>query len=1024
MRPLVLRVQGFGPYAEAQEIDFQCLADEPLFLISGPTGAGKTALLDAMCYALYGETSGGERDPRRLRSHHAPPTLPTEVTFEFAVGARRYAVWRRPEQPRPKKRGSGLTLDAGDAALWRRDGSGASGEGKLLATQPRNVNRAVVAEVGFECAQFCQVVVLPQGQFRRLLTASSRERERILEALFQTELYRRIQDELKTTARELRARLEQVRERQSIILRQAGADDGVRLAAAQREMQQRIDRIRALRSRCRQRADSLQQRAGAARDAARRLAEARRARAEHTALSAQREAIEVERGALHRADRAAGLADLMAGVEQREAERRDVTRRADQCGGECEAAARALRHCEQRLQAELLRDGERAEARQRTSQLQQWVDRAAALRRARDDLALREQEAARTAAATTAAETAADRARRTRQDRAASREALRATAARRDALVLRQRALEQTLERCARRDQRQQQLADENAAVAQRRAEAATASATLRAARHAEAAAHRSALQAQAEVLAGELVGGEPCPVCGATDHPAPAHSTPNTGTANTDAGDALERARAAVIAAQRGRDERRRALAEAEQHAAAHRAALAELDGALGDTAPRAQLQAQLTEAEREAATAEAAHSQLATADQRLADAERAVQTAERTLKDAAAAHADAERRLAEQHAVVRQAAADIPAELRDPDALRRELEQTRRQSDALDRALHEAREQLANARARSETAERVAAALHEARGEAIARADAAAATLRQRATAAGFAAAEECRSALIQPHELEDRRNRVQEFDAQLRAAATRIERAERDTAEVGTLVLAPEPLEARLATTRRRLEQLDARRGALGERLAQLRAWRTELDAGAEQLVQLEREFAIHGRLAEVASGQNAEGVTFQRFVLAALLEEVLAEASTRLRRMSQGRYTLHRATRRADLRVSGGLDLEVSDAHTGTSRSVSTLSGGESFLASLALALGLSDVVQAYAGGIQLETVFVDEGFGSLDAEALDQAFNALIELRGNHRLIGIISHVTELNERIRARLEVHPSRAGSRAAFAP
>ena len=128
MRPVRLELSAFGPYAERQELDFEALGAERVFLICGPTGAGKTSLLDAICFALYGETSGGERDPKEMRSDHAAPDVPTEVTFEFALGDERYAVWRRPEQERPKKRGRGTTVALGEAALWRRDGRGESGE--------------------------------------------------------------------------------------------------------------------------------------------------------------------------------------------------------------------------------------------------------------------------------------------------------------------------------------------------------------------------------------------------------------------------------------------------------------------------------------------------------------------------------------------------------------------------------------------------------------------------------------------------------------------------------------------------------------------------------------------------------------------------------------------------------------------------------------------------------------------------------------------------------------------------------
>jgi len=173
---------------------------------------------------------------------------------------------------------------------------------------------------------------------------------------------------------------------------------------------------------------------------------------------------------------------------------------------------------------------------------------------------------------------------------------------------------------------------------------------------------------------------------------------------------------------------------------------------------------------------------------------------------------------------------------------------------------------------------------------------------------------------------------------------------------------------------------------------------------------------------GHIADVANGKNALGITFQRFVQISLLDDVLLAASKRLKIMSKGRFYLRRAAERVDRRTTGGLDLVVDDAYTGKTRPVATLSGGESFLASLSLALGLADVVQSYAGGVRLDTIFIDEGFGSLDSESLDLALRSLIDLQEGGRLVAIISHVEDLKERIDARLEVTASRTGSSARF--
>jgi exonuclease SbcC len=205
-------------------------------------------------------------------------------------------------------------------------------------------------------------------------------------------------------------------------------------------------------------------------------------------------------------------------------------------------------------------------------------------------------------------------------------------------------------------------------------------------------------------------------------------------------------------------------------------------------------------------------------------------------------------------------------------------------------------------------------------------------------------------------------------------------------------------------------------------LSEKVKSFIGYYKDISKIQEEIVREEERYSVIGRLAEVSNGNNGYGITFQRFVLGVLLEDITAAATERLKLMSRGRYHLRRTLDRTRKNAAGGLELEVFDTYTGIERSVNTLSGGESFLASLSLALGLADVVQAYSGGISLDTIFVDEGFGTLDPESLDFAMKTLIDLQKGGRLVGIISHVPELKERIDARLEVVPADRGSIARF--
>ena len=199
MRPLYLELKAFGPYAEQQSIDFAELRDYRFFLIHGPTGAGKTTLLDAMCYALYGDTSGKIRSGENMRSDYAEATTVTEVCFDFAVGADRFRVRRIPRQFVARKRGEGMMEVGENAQLFKLDDS--RRETAVLAEKTSRVTAEVQRILGFKSDQFRQVVLLPQGDFRRLLLADSSERQAIMQMLFKTEYYGVVEQRLKDEAK-------------------------------------------------------------------------------------------------------------------------------------------------------------------------------------------------------------------------------------------------------------------------------------------------------------------------------------------------------------------------------------------------------------------------------------------------------------------------------------------------------------------------------------------------------------------------------------------------------------------------------------------------------------------------------------------------------------------------------------------------------------------------------------------------------------------------------------------------------
>ncbi len=284
----------------------------------------------------------------------------------------------------------------------------------------------------------------------------------------------------------------------------------------------------------------------------------------------------------------------------------------------------------------------------------------------------------------------------------------------------------------------------------------------------------------------------------------------------------------------------------------------------------------------------------------------------------------------------------------------------------------------------------------------------------------AAGFADAPAYRDARLETAAFDALAAGLLDFEKKLAAAVDRQARAAAQTHELArpdlsSAISAHDEAKAALLTASKAVRDAVAALDHTSRFLATLQQLQ-------QQFEQLEARYTLHRQVANVATGDNPHRMSLQRYVLATLLEQVLAATTRRLHVMSRGRYSMQRKTGSGDRRAAAGLDLEIFDQYTGSSRGVATLSGGESFLASLALALGLSDVVQSYAGGIRLDAIFVDEGFGTLDPEALDFAIRTLKDLQQTGRLVGIISHVAELREFIDARLELKATQNGSEAVF--
>lgn len=1018
MKPLGLSMSAFGPYAGTQALDFTQLGGRTLFLIHGPTGSGKTTILDAICFALYGDTSGAERDGKQMRSGHADLSTATEITFDFAIGPEVYRVRRSPEQERPKKSGEGITVMRPGATLWRRTGiEEPAVEGAVLASGWSRVTETIEKLLGFKSSQFRQVVVLPQGEFRKLLTADSRERQVILEALFKTEIYRRIEESLKESAAQLKRQIEKASDQKAGLLNAADTGSKEELETRFTFHKEKLADAAGVMEESERLFKKALGRLEQAKQDKLKIQERNSAQTVLAELESRAPEIDALRLESERARRAAALAETENLVNSRQKEAEDAAERLEAKETEKADCLKAKIAADQQLAEEKGKEPERENAANEVIRLNNLAGKVALLEEAYKEVLSAEKRAKAAEAErdllqlnldkikneigekTKKYEEAAGQAAHSEKLEAAWREAQRASQLRRNLETLR----------------------GEQAAA---QAELDTAGKILLIAEnnYANAKEELSLLQeawknGQAAILAGTLLEGEPCPVCGSPDHPSPAISKAPLPSEKDIKNKQNEAANFETV-----RDKARAALSKRDAAMANIKGKVESLEKELGEKSavPVEELQKTAAEAKTNWELACGAAETAASLKSDLEKLKTKDQDTSALLEEKKKAHQDAVAALKAARAVAGDRESSIPEGLRDKTSLLAALANAKNLKDRLLADFEKARkaaEEASRLLAKAESAAQEASSALEAAGK---KAEDAERSFSQRITEAGFINKADYQDAKRSDKDARELEKRIREHGESLSAARDRLQRAALAAEGLSEPDLAK--LESERADAENAWEDAVAAHTQLKEVVSREEKWLAELQEQEDKLKKMENQYSLIGRLSEVANGKNKYGITFQRFVLGALLDDVTAAATERLKLMSRGRYHLQRTLDRARSNAPAGLDLEVFDTYTGASRSVSTLSGGETFYASLSLALGLADVVQSYTGGIRLDTIFVDEGFGTLDPESLDLAMRALIDLQKGGRLVGIISHVPELKERIDARLEIRQTEKGSVAEF--
>ncbi|GAB2863121.1 AAA family ATPase [Nocardioides pacificus] len=991
MRLHQLEISAFGPFADTVEVDFDELSESGLFLLAGPTGAGKTSILDAVCFALYGDVPGDRSAARRLRCDTAPEGAAPRVVLDCTLGDRRFRITRSPAWERPKKRGTGTTTEQAKVLVEEHQGS----QWVHLSSRNDEAGHLVTHLLGMNMSQFTQVAMLPQGQFQAFLRSRSEDRQKLLQKLFRTDRFADIERWLRDRRIELRKGCESHRAEVVAILGRISEsadepmpdewDDALEQATEEGVVsawaEELLDGAEAGHRELMEAMGAAVPAERAAREAleeGRRIVERRgrhaRALAVLEDLDARADTAQEGRERLGRARRAAPVRPLIGLATQAVAGRQRAASAAEHARSESAALLGAFD-----VDAAAI-EGACERARDRLADARALAPRETELRQARSELA------------------------------AASARVESLEADERDVLLLVEQLparVEQTradLSAAVAAESRIAALESQRADLIKRRegcvlvarlepAIEGAESALREAVDHTQALRERwlslreARLEGMAAEIAGQLASGACCPVCGSDEHPhkaVPASGAPS----------------------ERDEKQARRAHEDAEITRVAHEQQVRDLHtqlagarAAAGD-APQSEVEAQLEEV--------------------VAVLEECRDTAARV------AHLEAEAaRLDAECTTARDRASSLGNEL---SALRSTRLSLEREVDRISRELAAAvagtghtslSEVVAEFQAANDVltdALRKMQELDQAETRVVETQE----SLVACATEHGFDDVDSAEQALLGQAECDALQRSLDAYDqerARVLAQLTDpelVEAAEADEPDLAGLTTAHAELAASLSA-------LHSHAGVREARVRRLRTLVEELGAALATWAPARASYVVAEGVASFVEGKSADNrlkMRLSAYVLSYRLGQVVAAANVRLATMSDQRYALEHTHHKGAGETRGGLSLIVRDAWSGEQRDPVTLSGGETFVVSLALALGLADVVTQEAGGADLGTLFVDEGFGSLDPETLDDVMDTLDELRDGGRVVGVVSHVSEMRARIPVQLQVDKSRSGS------
>ncbi|OIQ20964.1 MAG: hypothetical protein BM556_03200 [Bacteriovorax sp. MedPE-SWde] len=1012
MRPQKLTIQAFGPFAGSEEVDFKKLGSHPLFLINGQTGAGKSSILDAICFALYGQTTGKDRDATQMRCDHASPELLTEISLEFSLGDENYKVARAPTQFKPKARGEGTTKHQTEAKLWRLLDDG---EELLVPKSASEATKIIEELTGLNVEQFRQVMVLPQGKFREFLMADSHQREDIFSKLFQTQIYKRMEFALKDQASGIKKAVTNLENQIKGILQGADLNTESEIDTELGKLKPKLELEVDKKTKAHEGLIKVEREIAAAQTISNLFDQLDKDKVQLFELDELIPTINNKKTMLETALKAKEISHIKNDLDKRlhSLEQQKINITSSECDLE-EATVELVKI--EKLQEEAKVESNKLDGlKEKTNELGKLLPLVDKLKKSQEEKSLLEN--------------------KYNESLKSFLEAQESFKNTKTSIESSEIELENHRKNLILLPQKQSQLNDLTILGKQRKRidDLEKEILSLNNEQSNLQASYEKSLKdssnqeeklkefeylwhsAQAAILAKELSKDEECPVCGSTQHPKPATLPAETKLVTKED---IESEKSVLNKIKSVENNLKLKLAELKSKLSGLEASLVDLQKELGEksdisTDELRSLWGKL-DLEIKDLLSQQKHEESST--NKLESLRQVLLSSEKSLEEKRSKEQKAKETFSlanQEEGAIRD---NLPEQFRDTEVLNQEIskhtKEIQRISKLVEDSQHRYREVSQSVTEKSSRLEEMKKQLEKSNAEVTEVRKAWDKSLSEHS----FRNEEEYLSSFIEDREVESLKAEIEAYKKNrsgLEATIKKLEDQVKDKSRPEMTLL-----NEKQNSEKEKVEEINSAWQELDNRSQQLNDVKSKLRKAHADNEELEKEYRVLGTLSEVANGQTGNKISLQRFVLSVLLDDVLVEASLRLQKMSKGRYNLLRKEDRAKGNKASGLELEVEDSYTGKTRSVATLSGGESFMSALSLALGLSDVVQAYAGGIKLDTLFIDEGFGSLDQESLDLAVNTLIDLQSSGRVVGIISHVSELKERMTSRIDVKSSLNGS------